>query len=94
MLNALGIGKREIEMSRQIMCVKNLKKLGDVVGISSRGRNGYKCCSLKIVSLGHVHNERKNMKFLYVKRSIGTYQQNNPSCIRSPYLFHQVFIVP
>ena len=46
-------------MSRQIMCVKNLKKLGDVVGISSRGRNGYKCCSLKIVSLGHVHNERK-----------------------------------
>ena len=49
-------------MSRQIMCVKNLKKLGDVVGISSRGRNGYKCCSLKIVSLGHVHNKRKNEK--------------------------------
>ena len=43
MLNALGIGKREIEMRRQIMCVKNLKKLGDVVRISSRGRNGYEC---------------------------------------------------
>ena len=65
MLNALGIGKREIEMSRQIMCVKNLKKLGDVVGISSRGRNGYKCCSLKIISLGHVHNERQRWIFLF-----------------------------
>ena len=63
-------------MSRQIMCVKNLKKLGDVVGISSRGRNGYKCCSLKIVSLGHVHNERNKYEFYLYK---GKYEDRHIS---------------
>ena len=43
MLNALAIRNREIGMSRQLICIKNLKKLGDVVRISSRGRNGYEC---------------------------------------------------
>ena len=42
MLNALGMRKmREIGMSRQILCIKNLKKLGDVVGIFSGGKNGH-----------------------------------------------------
>ena len=43
MLNTFGMRKKEIGMSRQLMYIKNLKKLGDVVRISSRGRNGYKC---------------------------------------------------
>ena len=34
MLNASGEKKREIEMSRHVMCINNLKKLGDVVRIS------------------------------------------------------------
>ena len=34
MLNAHGMKKREMGMSRQVMCINNLKKLGDVVRIS------------------------------------------------------------
>ena len=35
--------EKEIGMSRQVMYIKNLKKLGDVVRISSEGKNGYEC---------------------------------------------------